>query len=155
MSVDNAVTELRIAQDRWESALRAHLLAPPDAGYARRLRNFAEACEQQQTAYAHAAAAGLGWTPVPPSETPEAPPELSPDSGRRGPPELWGRFDSAIEDFGRTLEGISLASISHAFGELGEITRALSRAVAEQDAVAQAAERDTTYPGAREASGGG
>jgi len=155
MSVDNAVTELRIAQDRWESALRAHLLAPPDAGYARRLRNFAEACEQQQTAYAHAAAAGLAWTPVPASETPEAPPELSPDSGRRGPPELWARFDSAIEDFGRALEGISLASISHAFGELGEILRALSRAVAEQDAVAQAAERDTTYPEAREASSGG
>jgi len=155
MSVDNAVTELRIAQDRWESALRAHLLAPPDAGYARRLRNFAQACEQQQTAYAHAAAAGLAWTPAPASETPEAPPELSPDSGRRGPPELWARFDSAIEDFGRALEGISLASISHAFGELGEITRALARAVAEQDAVAQAGEREAAYPEDRQASGGG
>ncbi len=154
MSIDNAVTELRIAQDRWESALRAHLLAPPDAGYARRLRNFAEACEQQQTAYAHAAAAGLGWTPGPPSETPEAPPELSPDSGRRGPPELWARFDSAIEDFGRALEGISLASISHAFGELGEITRALARAVAEQDAVAQAAEREAAYLEGRQGAGG-
>ncbi len=154
MSVDNAITELRIAEDRWNSALRDHRLAPPDVGYARRLRNFAEACEQQQTAYAHAATAGLSWAPLPPPQTLEPPPELSPDSGRRGPAELWARFDQALEDFGRTLEGISLVSISHAFNELAEITRGLSRAVAEQDAI-DAAERDAAYPESRQTSGNG
>lgn len=153
MSVDNAITELRIAEDRWNSALRDHRLAPPDAGYSRRLRNFAEACEQQQTAYAHAAAAGLAWAPLSASEVLEPPPELSADSGRRGPPELWARFDTAMEEFRSALTGISLISISHAFSELAEIARALSRAVAEEDAGA-AINQDSTSPAARQALGG-
>jgi len=152
MSVDNAITELRIAEDRWNSALRDHRLAPPDAGYPRRLRNFAEACEQQQTAYAHAAAAGLAWAPLSASEVLEPPPELSADSGRRGPSELWARFDTAMQEFRNALTGISLISISHAFRELSEIARALSRAIAEQDDAA-AAKQDSLAPAARQALG--
>lgn len=63
-------------------------------------------------------------------------PQLRPDSGRRGPKDLWAAFDTAFEDLGSALEGISLPAIGRAFGELATISRGLSIAVAEGDAAA-------------------
>jgi hypothetical protein len=133
MSAERAVTQLRAAETRWTSALRQHRLAPPDEGFSRRLRDFADACEQQQTAYAYAAQAGLGWDPLPPASERRPPAELLPDSGRRGPAELWARFDDAIEQLNTALQGISLQAIARVFGELADVARQLSVAVAEED----------------------
>ena len=63
-----------------------------------------------------------------------APPELRPDSGRRGPSELWAKFDTDWEDLGKALEGISLPAVARAFGELATVLRQLATAVAEEDA---------------------
>jgi hypothetical protein len=134
MSVERAVTQLRAAENRWGQALKQHRLAPPDDEFARRLRDFADACEQQQAAYSYAANAGLAWDPLPPASARRPPAELLPDSGRRGPTELWKRFDQAIEDLSKALEGISLAAIARVFGELSQAARHLSVAVSEQDA---------------------
>jgi len=133
-SADRAVSQLRVAESRWYQALKQHRLAPPDQGFSRRLRDFADACEQQQAAYGYAAGAGLAWDPLPPKSARRPPPELLPDSGRRGPPELWERFDLGIEDLNRALEGISLQAIARVFGELSEIAREVAVAVAEEDA---------------------
>jgi len=133
-SVNEAISQLRVAEHSWNTALAQHRLAPPDAGYARRLRDLADACEQQQIAYGSAAAAGLGWTPLPPAKRRTPPHELRPDSGRRGPAGLWEKFDLAIDDLGRALEGISLPAIARAFGELSETARALSKTVDQAEA---------------------
>ncbi|WP_249011255.1 hypothetical protein [Conexibacter sp. DBS9H8] len=130
MTLDRAMTQLRVAEASWQNALKQHRTAPPDAGYPRRLRELADACEQQQIAYDYAATQGLGWKPLPPAKRP-APHELSPESGRPGPPETWQEFDQAIEDLSRAFEGISVAAIARAFGELSRIARALSAAVAD------------------------
>jgi hypothetical protein len=134
MSVERAMNQMRAAEGRWDAALRQHRLAPPDDRFSRRLRDFADACEQQQAAYGYAVTQGLGWTPLPPASARPLPHELSPDSGRRGPGELWERLDQANIDLNRALEGVSLQAIARAFGELSEIAHQLSAAVADEDA---------------------
>jgi hypothetical protein len=48
-------------------------------------------------AHARALDAGLAWRPVAESNRARPPYELRPGTGRRGPKELWGRFDAAVE----------------------------------------------------------
>ncbi|MGH2869072.1 MAG: hypothetical protein ACRDNK_16120 [Solirubrobacteraceae bacterium] len=135
MSVERAINNMNAADHTWRAALRQHRLAPPDDHFPRRLRDFADACESQQIAGDYAAQEGLGWEPMPPARR-LPPPELRPDSGRRGPTELWSRFDAAWEDLGKSLEGISLPAVARAFGELATVSRQLATVVAEADAVA-------------------
>jgi hypothetical protein len=132
MSVERAINNMNAADHTFRAALRQHRLAPPDAGFSRRLKDFADACESQQIACEYAAQEGLGWEPLPPARRPP-PPELRPDSGRRGPRELWDKFDTAWQDLGKALEGISLPAVARAFRELAAILRQLSTAVAEED----------------------
>jgi hypothetical protein len=132
MSVERAINNMNAADHTWRAALRQHRLAPPDDGFSRRLRDFADACESQQISCDYAAQEGLGWEPMPAARRP-APPELRPDSGRRGPSELWAKFDADWEDLGKALEGVSLAAVARAFGELATISRQLATVVAEED----------------------
>ena len=132
MSVERAINNMNAADHTFRAALRQHRLAPPDAGFARRLKDFADACESQQIACDYAAKEGLGWEPLPAARRP-APPELRPDSGRRGPSELWEKFDTAWADLNKALEGISLPAIGRAFDDLATVLRDLSTVVAEED----------------------
>ena len=95
MSVERAINNMNAADHTFRSALRQHRLAPPDAGFPRRLKDFADACESQQIACDYAAQEGLGWEPMPAARR-LPPPELRPDSGRRGPAELWAKFDPGM-----------------------------------------------------------
>ncbi len=124
---------VRHASDGWAEAMRAHKLAPPDAGFARRLRALSEAAADEQVAWEHAHAAGLLWRPVPGAENAAPPYELRPDSGRRGPAELWGRFDAAVAGLNRAITGSDAAKVADAFGEMAEAAGALADAVAHQD----------------------
>src|SRR5438270_3092319 len=83
---------VRHAGDSWAQAMRAHKLAPPDAGFAVRLRDLAEAAARERDAWENAHAAGLAWRPVPGAEDAEPPYELRRGTGRRGPDEGWARF---------------------------------------------------------------
>src|SRR5438270_1466119 len=96
---------VRHASTGWADAMRAHKLAPPDAGFAGRLRALAEAAAAEQDAWEHAHAAGLLWRPVPGAESAEPPYELRPGTGRRGPSELWDRFDSAVAALNQAITG--------------------------------------------------
>ena len=80
---------VRQAGSDWAEAMRAHKLAPPDAGFGARLRQLSEAAAREQVAWEHAHAAGLMWRPIPGAEAAEPPYELRPGTGRRGPDELW------------------------------------------------------------------
>ena len=133
MSVERAINNMNAADHTFRAALRQHRLAPPDAGFSCRLRDFADACESEQIACEYAAQEGLGWEPMPAARRPP-PPELRSDSGRLGPKDLWARFDTGCEDLSKALEGISLPAIARAFGELTTISRELATAVVEEDA---------------------
>lgn len=124
---------VRQAGNEWAGAMRAHKLAPPDAGFAARLRALSEAAAREQVAWEHAHAAGLMWRPIPGAEHAEPPYELRPGTGRRGPAELWDRFDTAVAALNRAISGSDAAAVADAFGEMAEAAGALADAVTRED----------------------
>lgn len=122
---------VRHAADGWASAMRAHKLAPPDADFAVRLQGLADAASAEQVAWEHAHAAGLRWRPVPGSENAVPPYELRAGTGRRGPVEMWGRFDVAVAALNRAITGSDAAVVADAFGEMAETAALLAAAVRE------------------------
>jgi hypothetical protein len=139
---------VRQAGSGWAEAMRAHKLAPPDAGFAGRLRTLAEAASREQVAWEHAHGVGLLWRPIPGAEGAEPPYELRPGTGRRGPEELWGRFDAAVAALNRAITGSDAAAVADAFGELAEAAGALAEAVAREDEAAGRAQARSTTRGA-------
>ena len=127
---------VRQAGSDWAAAMRAHKLAPPDAGFAARLRALSEAASREQVAWEHAHAAGLMWRPIPGAENAEPPYELRPGTGRRGPGELWTRFDETVSRLNRAITGSNAAEVADAFGDLSEAAGALADAVDTEDAAA-------------------
>jgi hypothetical protein len=129
---------VRHARDGWAAAMRAHKLAPPDAGFAGRLRDLSQAAATEQVTWEHAHAAGLLWRPVPGAENALPPYELRPATGRRGPTELWERFDAAVAALNRAITGSNAAEVADAFGDVADIAGALADAVDRYEAAARA-----------------
>jgi hypothetical protein len=134
---------VRRASDGWAEAMRAHKLAPPDPGFAQRLRDLADAASNEQTAWEHAHAAGLLWRPVPGAENAAPPYELRPGTGRRGPAPLWERFDVAVSTLNHAITGSSAAEVADAFGDFSQAVGALADAVAREDGMAAGSPRHT------------
>jgi len=130
---------VRQAGDEWAAAMRAHKLAPPDAGFAARLGALSEAAAREQVAWEHAHAIGLMWRPIPGAEKAEPPYELRPGTGRRGPAELWARFDQAVAALNHAITATSAAAVADAFGELSDAARLLAEAVAAEEEAASPA----------------
>ena len=129
---------VREAGSGWAEAMRAHKMAPPDAGFAARLRALAGAAEHEQAAWENAHGAGLLWRPIPGTENAQPPYELCPGTGRRGPPDLWERFDQAVASLNRQIAGTDAAAVAAAFGEMAAAAGALADAVSQQDRSAAA-----------------
>ena len=127
---------VRRASDGWAEAMRAHILAPPDLGFAQRLQNLSDAAANEQVAWEHAHGAGLLWRPVPGAENAAPPYELRPGTGRRGPSALWERFDTAVTDLNHAITGSSAAAVADAFGETAEAAAALADAIRAEDELA-------------------
>jgi hypothetical protein len=100
---------------------------------------LAEAAEEEQVTWEHAHAAGLMWRPVPGAENAQPPYELRPGTGRRGPEELWARFDAAVASLNRAITGSDAAQVADAFGEMAEAANALAAAVVAEDEAGQRA----------------
>jgi hypothetical protein len=132
---------VRQAGNNWAQAMRAHRMAPPDAGFAGRLRALADAAASEQVAWEYASAAGLLWRPVAGADQAQPPYELRPDTGRRGPAELWTRFDASVAALNRAITGSDAGVVADAFGELSEAAGALAEAVAREDATEPARSR--------------
>ncbi|MDQ6778321.1 MAG: hypothetical protein M3071_19355 [Actinomycetota bacterium] len=119
------------ARDVWRAALREHVLAPPDAGFSARLAALAAAASQRAAACEAAYGDGFEWPPARGGAKP--PYELQPGSGRRGPAELWERFDEAVAELDRVSEGRSLRAVARAYAELGDVADQLAQAVERED----------------------
>ena len=144
----HAMSLVRQASNGWADAMRAHKLAPPDAGFSGRLRSLADAATSEQVAWGHAHAAGLQWRPVPGAEHGAPPYELRPGTGRRGPDALWQRFDTAVATLNRAIAGSNAADVADAFGEMAGAAVALADAVAHEDLAAARARPSVSAGGA-------
>ena len=120
---------VREAQSAWAGAMRSHELAPPDAGFRNRLRALSEAADAMRATHARALEAGLAWRPVEGSERARPPYELRPGSGRRGPEELWTRFDAAVGRLNQAGAGDSLSDLVAAYAAVAEAAEALAGAL--------------------------
>lgn len=119
------------ARAAWREALRAHALAPPDAGFSARLAGLATGARQRADACEAAYRDGFEWPPARGGANP--PYELQPGTGRRGPEELWERFDEAVAELDRVSEGRSLRAVASAYAELAEVASQLAAAVERED----------------------
>jgi hypothetical protein len=125
-----AVEQVQLADQRWSQALEASAEAPPDLRFAARVLAIANAAEQEAAALRHADQLGLAHRPHPGARHMQLSHELRPGAAsRRGPPELWERFDAAVSDLGEALEGVALSAIARAFGALSEVARELAREI--------------------------
>jgi hypothetical protein len=124
---------VRQAGEQWANAMRAHKLAPPDPGFANRIRALGDAAAREQVAWEHAHSAGLLWRPVPGAESAQPPYELRPGTGRRGPPNLWARFDGAVAGLNAAITGSNAAAVADAFGDLSEAAAVLADAIDRED----------------------
>ncbi|MGC9220127.1 MAG: hypothetical protein ACP5H2_02085 [Solirubrobacteraceae bacterium] len=117
----------------WAEAMRAHKLAPPNEDFADRLQQLSEAAAAEQLAWQQAHEAGMSWRPIPGAEQAEPPYELRPASGRRGPDDIWERFDHAVGELNRAISRSSAERVADAFGALATVAAELSAAVAQED----------------------
>ena len=125
-----AIEQVQLADQRWSDALEASVEAPPDLGFAQRVRAIANAAEQEAAALRHADLLGLAHRPHPGARNMQLSHELRPGAhSRRGPQERWTQFDEAVAELGEALEGVALSAIARAFAELSEIARELAREI--------------------------
>jgi hypothetical protein len=128
-----ATQRLRDAASTWGQAMTAHKMAPPDAGFASRLHTLATAAEAEREACEEAAQAGLLWRPIPGAQGSQPPYELRPGTGRRGPAELWERFDKSVDDLNHAITGTNVTVVARAFAELASAAGALADAIEAED----------------------
>lgn len=128
----SAEEKFRHAQAAWRGALAPHRLAPPDAGFSGRLKELGAAARAESVACREADAAGYEWPPHRASSA-NPPWELQPGSGRRGPHELWRRFDAAVSELNRAATGTDLVAVADAYGALADVAEAIAESVERAD----------------------
>lgn len=137
--VDPRVTlkRMEIADQRWRAAIEQSAFAPPDDGFADRLREISAAATAEATVLHEAATAPqLRWNPIPDgSAAKRLSYELRPGGNRPGPGELWDRFDETVAGVVRAQAGTDFAAIAEGFRTLGELTALLADAVEEERGV--------------------
>ena len=128
------VKQMQIADLRWRAAIEQSEFAPPDDGFADRLRDISVAALAEATALEMAAGSPrLRWNPVPDSDAiRHLTDELRPGANRPGPRELWDQFDDVVTDLGHAQAGTDLAAIAHGFRMVGELTAQIAAAVDEE-----------------------
>jgi hypothetical protein len=119
------------AREAWRAALREHVLAPPDARFSQRLAQLAAAAAKRAAACDAAHTDGFEWPATRGGAKP--PYELQPGTGRRGPDDLWARFDEAVAELDRVSEGRSMRAVGRAYSEIAEIATGLAKAVERED----------------------
>jgi hypothetical protein len=124
-----AVAMNEAAARMWADAMRVHITAPPDPGFADRLRALGEAARTRARAARVAHAAGLKWVSQPGAMRAQPPPELRPGSGRVGPPELWERFDVAVAGYNAAIAHTDAGAVADAADAVAEIVEELAAAV--------------------------
>ena len=126
------LSEFKQGMASWAGAVQAHRQAPPDKDFAERLATLAQGASDAVRVCRAADAQGFEWPPARKADS-EPPYELRPGTGRRGPEELWQRFDEATTRLGTVAAGTDMLEVARAYEQLAEIAGQLSHAVAAED----------------------
>jgi hypothetical protein len=126
------LSEFKDGMASWGSAVQAHKQAPPDLDFAARLVSLAKGATDAARVCRSADAAGFAWPPARKADS-EPPYELRPGTGRRGPQELWQRFDQAITRLSTVAAGEDMLEVARAYDGLARIVGELADAVRAED----------------------
>ena len=129
MSLALAVDRLRGADERMREAMKRSRSAPPDEGFADRLRMFGEAAGVQAGALEYAAGVGVTLKNLKPQRGPKFPHELTPAAFRPGPPELWESFDAAADGVQQAGWDRDISAAAYHWRQVAELASALAVAV--------------------------
>src|SRR5664279_1757302 len=129
---EQILTDFKQGIASWAGAVQAHKLAPPDENFADRLTALGKGASEAAQVCRAADAAGFEWPPARKADS-EPPYELRPGTGRRGPQELWQRFDQAITRLGTMAAGQDMLEVARAYEELAEVAGELAQAVKAED----------------------
>lgn len=121
-----ALRQLAIADQQWEAALDASDFAPPDDGFAERIRDISRAAKREADALAALDGPGVNWNPAPGSSEMTLSWETRPGGNRPGPRELWDEFDRCVRALGTAMEGATMLDVSRAFGDLAGIAATIA-----------------------------
>jgi hypothetical protein len=125
---EDAWASVHEAQALWAGAMRAQEQAPPDPGFRGRLRALSVAAAMRD-AHARALESGLVWQRVADSGRARPPYELRPGTGRRGPHELWTRFDAAVQRVNDAGAADNLSDVVDAYGAVASAASELTDAL--------------------------
>jgi excisionase family DNA binding protein len=115
---------LHAARYDWYVALEQSAMAPPDARFATRIRQIAQAARLWAAVLGEQAGVpGYVHRPTAGTRGMTLSYELRPGGNRPGPRVGWGRVDRVVERLGEALEGDSVEVLRTA---LGDLSRALS-----------------------------
>lgn len=109
-------------------------MAPPDAGFADRLRGTASAASIQAAALEYAITAGLTSKQPWPS-APQFARELSEGANRPGNQELWQKWDVTVQEWQSAAQGTSIAELARTFRLLAAYAEALAESVDQERGV--------------------
>lgn len=127
---------MEIADRHWTVAIKTSADAPPDAGFAERLRAIAQAANGEAAVLKEADAhPNLAWTPAKPKRGVSLSYELRPGGNRPGSAALWGRFDAAVEQLLEAETGDQYGPIVQAFQKLSDVLYDLADSVDEERGV--------------------
>jgi hypothetical protein len=135
------LTDFEDGMASWAGAVQAHKQAPPDLGFGDRLAALAKGASEAARVCRAADAAGFEWPPARKADS-EPPYELRSGTGRRGPEDVWQRFDQASTRLGTVAAGTDMLEVARAYEKLAAIAEELAQAV-------QAEDRSTLRPKAR------
>jgi excisionase family DNA binding protein len=109
-----ALKELSKADEDLAAARAASENAPPDPGFAYRVRELAHGFMTQSQALARAANVdGISWNPSPrPQRQQPISHELRPGGNRPGPPRLWAAFDRAVDEVAAARAGTDTRTLA-------------------------------------------
>lgn len=114
-----AALEMQQAAAAWDTAIDASENAPPDPGFARRVRAIAKASELQAASLRRAGRIpGFIWTPLPETDEMILSHELRPGGNRPGPARLWQQFDMTVERLSVAMQGNVVDLVADEYAEL-------------------------------------
>lgn len=118
--IQDAIRSMQEAEAEFDGAVSASNDAPPDRGFAGRIRAVADACLRRAEALSQAERIpGFRWTPVPHPESPIRSHELRPGGNRPGAELKWRMYDMAVERLTIAVQGNLPSLVATEFREIG------------------------------------
>lgn len=114
----------------WAVALEQSRMAPPDARFASRIRQIAQAAAGRAATIRDCMDdPGFAWAPIRDSAGMILSYELRPGGTRPGPKDAWDRFDRVVARLGAAMEGASASAVAGTLSDLADAMNDVADAI--------------------------